>query len=30
MAAAITQHPTGHTIYVGGCDYLAADHEWPL
>jgi 3-oxoacyl-[acyl-carrier protein] reductase len=29
-AAAITQHPTGHTIYVGGRDYLAADQERPL
>jgi 3-oxoacyl-[acyl-carrier protein] reductase len=26
-AAAITRHPTGHTIYVGGHDYLAADNE---
>ena len=28
-AAATTWHPTGHTIYVGGNDYLLADHEPP-
>lgn len=28
-AAAITKHPTGHTIYVGGHDYLTSDHEPP-
>jgi len=29
-AAALIRHPTGHTIYVGGHDYLATGHEPPI